>query len=353
MAPGRDGPRARFFFIAENATRINPSSAHRLAHRRARDPSTPALPAHSEGFRNLFPKEPNMKIRRLLPSDSIRFLFPKRGPAAFFPPLLALLVLFLSGCAFFSGNAALVPLRYPIAEDERPGNLVVFLRGRGGSHRDFERLGFVDAVRERGLPYDMLAPNAHIGYYFAETLVSRLKTDLIEPARAEGYENIWLVGASMGGLGATLYLKTHPEDIAGVVLISPFLGYDEIVEEIAAAGGLAAWSPGAFDPADDWERMLWSWLREEYAGNAESWPPIHLGYGDADFLVGGQRLLATILPAERVMEIPGAHRPDVMKRIWLDFLDRGVLGEPDAASSSDSTEPKSAGRARENPDPVR
>jgi len=48
----------------------------------------------------------------------------------------------------------------------------------------------------------------------------------------------------MGGLGALMYLRAHPEDIAGVCLISPFLGYPGIISEISAAGGLTAWIPG-------------------------------------------------------------------------------------------------------------
>lgn len=248
-----------------------------------------------------------------------------RWTAFFSLRLVLIFPILLSGCVFFSGNAPLEPLRYERPGEERPENLIVFLRGRGGSHKDFKRLSFVDAVWERGLDFDMLAPDTHIGYYFAETLVPRLKTDLIDPAKAAGYENIWLVGASMGGLGAMMYLKAHPGDIDGVVLISPFVGYDEIIEEIDAAGGVAAWEPGEYDPDDDWERALWEWFKDDFAGKTESFPPVYLGYGDEDFLSGGQRLLASILPAERVMEIPGDHHPDAMKKIWLGFLDRGVL----------------------------
>ncbi len=53
-----------------------------------------------------------------------------------------------------------------------------------------------------------------------------------------------------------MYLREYPEDIAGVCLISPFLGYSGIIAEISAAGSLAAWDPGQFDPKKDWERML-------------------------------------------------------------------------------------------------
>ena len=61
---------------------------------------------------------------------------------------------------------------------------------------------------------------------------------MIDPARREGKDNIWLVGFSMGGLGSLLYLREHPEYIEGVCLIAPFLGDEEIIEEIQAAGGV-------------------------------------------------------------------------------------------------------------------
>jgi hypothetical protein len=78
-----------------------------------------------------------------------------------------------------------------IEESSSQKNLIVFLRGRGGSYEDFVDKGFVDAISDRKLPYDMIVPNAHFGYYFGETLVGRLKAGIIDPARAEGYEEIW------------------------------------------------------------------------------------------------------------------------------------------------------------------
>jgi hypothetical protein len=48
------------------------------------------------------------------------------------------------------------------------------MRGIGGSHRSFEAEGLVDDVRTMGLPFDMAAPNAHLGYYSGRTLLVRL-----------------------------------------------------------------------------------------------------------------------------------------------------------------------------------
>ena len=236
--------------------------------------------------------------------------------------LCALLpLILLTACAT---NAPLDILSYPAIENQRQPRLLIFLRGRGGSHADYDRYGFVDDIRQRKLPYDMKAPNAHMGYYVGRSLVQRLKKDIIDPARASGYEEIWLVGASMGGLGALLYTKFHPNDIDGVFIISPFLGERETIRTIQAAGGLATWEPGTYDPNDDWQIMLWDSLKTRAATNWEG-TPLYLGYGTSDMFVEAQGLLGAHLPSERVFTAPGGHTPEVMRRVWLKYLDAGGL----------------------------
>jgi pimeloyl-ACP methyl ester carboxylesterase len=234
---------------------------------------------------------------------------------------MGLAVLLSMGCAT---NAPLDTLSYTAVEGERQPRLLIFLRGRGGSHEDYEKHGFIDDVRRRNLPYDMQAPNAHLGYYIGRSLVPRLKTDIIDPARAAGYEEIWLVGASMGGLGALLYCKLHPADVDGIFLISPFLGEPKVIDAIIEAGGLSAWEPGDFDPDKDWQIMLWDWLKTrskvEWAGT-----PLYLGYGTEDDFAEAQNLLGAHLPPERVFTVPGGHTPEVMHQVWLNFLDAGGL----------------------------
>ena len=237
----------------------------------------------------------------------------RRFATALLPALL------FSGCAFWGGDKPLETLTYR-SQDPSNESLIVFLRGRGGSHEDFAEEGFIDSVRQRGLAYDMMAPDAHLGYYFSETLVPRLKKDVVDPAKAQGYRRIWLVGVSMGGLGALMYTRSHPEDVAGVYLIAPFLGYSDIIDEIAEAGGVRSWSPGNYDPSEDWQRMLWDWLKT-VGENPSDWPPIYLGYGVDDDFATAHGLLGEILPQDRIFETQGGHTPDAMKRAWLLFLD--------------------------------
>jgi len=229
-----------------------------------------------------------------------------------------MLVVFLPGCAL-TARAPMDVLTY-----ECPGGkaadrpLLVFMRGMGGSHYSFEEEGFVADIRARGLLFDMAAPNAHFGYYGDRNLIVRLKEDVIDPARAKGCRKVWLVGVSMGGLGALLYLMERPQDIAGVFLIAPFLGTPAIFEEIKAAGGVRQWDPGSYKAEDDWERMLWHWLKTTIADHPEKL--VYLGYGADDPYQNGQQLLAALLPPDRVYAIDGGHDYRTFKALWKNFL---------------------------------
>ena len=121
-----------------------------------------------------------------------------------------------------------------------------------------------------------------------------------------------------------MYLKHHTEDISGVLTMGPFLGDKDIIEEIYAAGGLHTWKPGIYNEEEDWQRMLWDWLKE-YNNGLNSGPPIYLGIGTEDTYYRGQKLLADYLPPDRVIEIEGKHRFATFKKIWDIFLDEKGL----------------------------
>lgn len=238
-------------------------------------------------------------------------------------------VILLTGC-FTRCKVPMEILQYKSTQ-ERNKNLIVFLRGMGGTlncffdgHKCFEVEGFVGAVRVRGLSYDMIAPNTHYGYYKDHSLMVRLREDVILPAKAMKYEKIWLVGTSMGGLGSILYLKEHTKDIDGVLLLGPFLGDRTLVDEIYLAGGIDQWEPGEFDEEQDWQRMLWRCLKE-YLYDGDVHPPIYLGIGREDLYYRAQKLLASSLSSEHVIEVSGKHRFSTFKRIWDIFLDRQIL----------------------------
>lgn len=244
--------------------------------------------------------------------------------------LAAAVVAFLSGGCVGNGHKPLETLAYRV-EPAGNQNLIIFLRGLGGTwrcfwqpHKCFETEGFVAAVQQRKLPFDMLAPNSHLGYYKDRTLEIRLREDVIRPAIAKGYEKIWLAGVSMGGLGSILYFKKHPEHIAGILLIGPYLGDESIVAEIEAAGGVEKWEPGPYNRDEDWQRMLWDWLKR-YCADPAAKTPLYLGIGNQDRYFPAQKLLADRLPKNRVIRIDGGHDALTFTTIWQKFLDKQVL----------------------------
>jgi pimeloyl-ACP methyl ester carboxylesterase len=247
---------------------------------------------------------------------------------------LVVLVAILAGCAVFGDNSLEV-LTYTNGTTAAGKKLIVFMRGMGGNHKSFEEEGLVQDIRDRSIPWDMAAPSAGPWYYLNRTLTTRLKEDVIDPAKSCGYEEIWLIGFSMGGLGSLLYLKEYPGDIQGVCLIAPFLSYRGIQREIMAAGGLPSWDPGDYDPETDWQRMLWHWLKE-YSSESPM-ANIHLAYGTQDPYVEGQQLLAGIVPKEHIITIAGGHDYATLKNLWTELLDSGIFINSMSSARSDET----------------
>lgn len=232
-----------------------------------------------------------------------------------------------AGCRMV-GPTPMAALRYPVAEDRDRAVLLVLLQGRLGSHKFFERQGYVETAKRKRVAVDIVVPAAHYGYYAARNLEERLHEDIIEPARRAGYRRIWLVGFSMGGLGSLLYNRQYTQDVSGIVLMSPYLGSRGIVREITQAGGLRSWQPGrAYDPERDWERMLWASLKR-YADDPAALPPLFLASGTNDMYAAGHRLLAGVLPSERVIAIPGGHTFRTFKDLWDRVLDRVEFENP-------------------------
>jgi pimeloyl-ACP methyl ester carboxylesterase len=172
------------------------------------------------------------------------------------------------------------------------------------------------------------------------TMATRLKQDVIDPARAKGYERIWLIGNSLGGFGSLSYVREYPNEIAGVVLLGPYLGERPLIKEIRHAGGLLRWEPGdvLLKSKDGTEKHIWTWLKENgqpgqsWAGDKERpkkqgcVPKIFLGYGRYDRFAYAQDYLSTLLPPEQVIAIDGGHDWSTWKTLWTRFLDQNIFG---------------------------
>jgi pimeloyl-ACP methyl ester carboxylesterase len=237
--------------------------------------------------------------------------------------ILFLVITLLAAC--YRPRPAIGPLR--ILHYTLPGGphrqLVVFLPGRGDLPEDFARRGLLDSARRAGLDVDVMAVDSHLGYFLNGSILTRLHDDVIAPARAGGYERIWLAGISLGAMGSILYMKEHPGEVEGAVLLSPYLGEPPLLREIASAGGLRRWPTGA--APDDRPYQLWRWLQATYAAPSIAAPPLWLAYGRNDRYAEGDRLRAAVLPPDRVLTAPGGHRWSTWKTLWTELLAAGAF----------------------------
>lgn len=200
----------------------------------------------------------------------------------------------------------------------RADTLLVMLPGAYDTPQDFIDQGFVKAVRDQHLPVDLLLVDAHTGYYTAQQIVERLATEILAPARAQGYASVWLAGISLGGYGSLLLSHQHATMINGLFVMAPFLGRRDLPAAIAQRGGLAAWD-GQMPEADAHDLALWRWLRGYVEAPSER-PPLYLGYGESDRFSFSHRLLAAVLPPGHVFVTPGGHEWAPWLSLWQRFL---------------------------------
>jgi pimeloyl-ACP methyl ester carboxylesterase len=211
----------------------------------------------------------------------------------------------------------------PACNESRSDTLLVFLPGAFLKPEEFEREGFISAVRERDLAADALLVDADVSYYYDQTFIERLHHDILQPQRALGYKSLWLVGISIGGFGALIHELAKPGAVDGIVALAPYLGRRPLGAEIHKAGGLRAWkAPEGPPPDEEVDRKLWPWLQQYAAAKpATELPPLYLGFGLADRFASNHRLLAEALPAGRVFTTEGGHDWPQWSQLWRKMLD--------------------------------
>jgi pimeloyl-ACP methyl ester carboxylesterase len=217
----------------------------------------------------------------------------------------------LSGCIGMAPTENPIPGIETADTSSRSNTLVIMLPGRGDRGVTFIDQGFQREGQRHG--FDTIAVDAHFGYYMKRSLLPRLHEDIVLPARAAGYESIWLLGVSMGGFGSLLYAAEHPDEIDGVILLAPHLGDAKLVQEIEAEGGLANWS-GQSPGFEDYEIGIWTWLRDAASGNSGA--RVILGYGESDGSARVHAVLADALEPSSVYTLEGGHKWNVWQPLW-------------------------------------
>jgi hypothetical protein len=211
--------------------------------------------------------------------------------------------------------------------------LVVVLPGRGDGLDGLQRAGIAQAIQSQWPDADVMLSGLAIGYYLQGSAIRRLHDEIIQPARARGYGEIWLLGASLGGLGALMHDARWPGTVDGIVLLAPYLGEKPLLDEIAAAGGIARWNPGPKPDGvngDNFQRELWrhlqSWSREPARADH-----VWLAYGDHDYLRDTMPALAPLLHPSHVLVRSGGHA----WAVWTPATKR-ILSAIDAERSAEA-----------------
>ncbi len=198
--------------------------------------------------------------------------------------------------------------------------LLLMLPGAKNTPQQLVANGFIRELRERNLPVDVLALDAHADLYLESADIERILHHTLDQVCANGYRRIWLLGISLGGSGAMMCTTQRTADVEGVFLLAPFLGTRGIIAEVEAAGGLNHWRAGDIG-CRDYERMLLEKIQRSPLDTGE-FPSIYLGYGTEDRYRGASMLLAERLPADRVTASSGGHDWETWIKLWRMLLDR-------------------------------
>ena len=241
--------------------------------------------------------------------------------------LLSVLGLLLASCAARGDISGPIPTAL-VPAPQSAQRLVVVLPGRADNLEALHRGGVVDAIHRHWPDADVLLAELTLPYYLQGTAPQRLHDEVIVPARQRGYREVWLSGASMGGMGSVMYDRSYPGQVDGIILLAPYLGDRPILREIAAAGGVGNWDPGPPQVigSDNWQHEMWRHL-QTWADSPVRTRNVWLAYGERDRLRSAMPLLIPLLPPEHVLVRPGGHA----WRVWAP-----ALGEVLQAASAEA-----------------
>lgn len=207
--------------------------------------------------------------------------------------------------------------------------LVIVLPGRGDDVAMLDRVGIAPAIQKAWPDADVMFTGTAMAYYLQAGVWQRLHDEVVEPARVRGYSEIWMVGASIGGMGTLLYEQHYPGELKGLVVLAPYLGESPLSQEISAAGGLAHWQPGpqpAAIDANNFAHELWRYL-QTWIGKREPAQRIWMGYGDRDKLRYAFPNFTPLLPADHVIVHSGWHAWTTWTPLAAEIFGRIRAGE--------------------------
>lgn len=213
----------------------------------------------------------------------------------------------LGGCTARGDATRPIPVQL-VHASEPVRRTVVFLPGRGDDLAGLQRHHAAQLIQQVWPDADVVLTGLTMPYYTSGVASQRLHDEVIAPLTKQGHKPIWLVGISLGGMGALLYDDAHPGDVDGMLLLSPYLGDKAIHDEIRAAGGIRRWHAGPPRPIgpDTFQRELWRSIRQ-WGGHPARAQTVWTACGDSERFREAIALMSPLLPAGHMVILPGHH----------------------------------------------
>lgn len=202
--------------------------------------------------------------------------------------------------------------------------VLVMLPGAQFTRTDFAEHGFIAALDRPGRAVEAIIADLPQSRYLEGDVAPFLHQQVIAPILAQGPARLFLLGVSLGGMGALLTARAGLAGISGLLLLAPFIGTRGSVAAVTAAGGLDRWTPPPVGP-DDVEIGLLTWLKSRPFGQ-RGCPILRLGCGQGDRYAAASQILAAQLAPECATFIPGGHDWPTWERLWHMMLDADPFG---------------------------
>lgn len=244
------------------------------------------------------------------------------------------LTLLLTSCVYFEKTKATIPtVSIPMRSASEIKRMVIVLPGRGDTLEDLEQSGIASVIQQRMPDTDVLLVELTLPYYIEGRAPQRLHEQIVRAAKKGGYREIYLAGASMGGMGVLAYEREYPNQMSGLILMAPNMGDSDLIEEIKAAGGVARWNAGPIPEqitSDNVTREQWRQV-QSWINNRERSRQVWLICGKSDRFHAAAPFIAQILPPGHYVEPAGGHA----WAVWTDGA-KEVFTKIGRASSSTS-----------------
>jgi pimeloyl-ACP methyl ester carboxylesterase len=203
-----------------------------------------------------------------------------------------------------------------------PTILLVMVPGMGMQAGDFQAKGFIAAVEQRRWPVTVTTSEHKADAYLDGSVEVRLLRDIEEAQRATGTSRVWMAGISLGCRAILGCVRLRPDLAEGLLLLTPYLASTGLIAEVAGTGGLRRWAEMSRE-RDEPDRAFLTWLATTAPARL---PWMLVGHAREDRFANTAAMLADLIPAERMIGVPGGHDWTSWTLLWHLMLEQDPFG---------------------------